>query len=723
MMCSFGCCRIQCFTISLLFHCRSRRIQYVSHSFNACRYYIHSPASLFTKPILLVPETQVQNLLDEINSAFKISIKLPRDPFLLTFHQDGTPAPIPLGTSQSREAVWEMQQKIPAPSEDHGECPADASPELERCFERFELKMERASAAAKRKGAAMKKAKAKNRLAAHVNSCDALKRGQRYLGLRPIDRNGGLPLPDSSLSWDEQQRLEREQKIKYGHILQPLDAEKPAPHPFDRDVIFISVDVESYERNHDLITEVGISTLDTTDIKSIVPGHGGFNWMECIRSRHFRISNHVHLRNTAFCTGDPEKFLFGHSEFVSMNEIGRAVDLCFEPPYSAEFVHNGKSRAQDNHSGLGKDIRNDHSPEAIKDEQLQYLMQSETVNAQGLSKEEQGQGDKLAVSNIILSSGLLGQANFEKGGLAASNSNNGQAAGAPPTKSPEHQSDQLNPRNIILIGHDLDGDLQYLSTLKSQIFQKDSSALDPQSVESQHPSRSPILESLDTANLYQVWKREANITSLAKVLVGVERTGWHPHNGGNDARYTLEALIGILLGARVEDGIKGGNGRAGQEQQLERRIRDKQDAVEKEERENVAMWKHAMGDNVDDEDGGVSLDPYVPASAPTTAEQEENHASSAPSQREADTHQPNSRNHGTATPARDALEAQPYSWSSFPRATLDGGEPKTFQMPTSKSEKAKSSWRRREGDEVLKLQEEGEIGKPCDWGVGGEDGW
>ena len=45
--------------------------------------------------------------------------------------------------------------------------------------------------------------------------------------------------------------------------LEPIKTDSPAPHPFDGDVIFICVDIESWERCHSKITEIGISTLDT----------------------------------------------------------------------------------------------------------------------------------------------------------------------------------------------------------------------------------------------------------------------------------------------------------------------------------------------------------------------------------------------------------------------------------------------------------------------------
>jgi hypothetical protein len=679
-------------------------------SFNPCRYYIHPPASLYARPILVVPEIQVQALLDEINSTFRISIKLPRDPFLLAFYQDSTPAPTLLGTSQSRDAVAKMEQQIPAPSDEHGECPPDASPQLERSLVRFKEKMERAVTIQKKKSTAVKKIKAKDRLTSQVNWCEALKRGQRYLGLRPVDCKGGLPLPDSSLSWDEQQRFERKQKLKHGHILASLDVEKPAPHPFDRDVVFIAIDVEAFERAHNLITEIGISTLDTADIKLLPPGQGGVNWMECIRSRHFRISNHSHLRNTTFCTGNPERFLFGQSEFVSMDEIGKMVDSCFEPPYSSAFTHDGKFRPHGNTSVSSR----------IGDQIGSLSLEAEKSKDQSPNQPADVQRPATAqyLANNVTGSDIFPSFECPEDALSLTekNSSNGRSQEAKPTKDQPSRS-KIKHRNIILLGHDIDSDLQYLSMLKSKVFHKPPTVTYPQPLEPENLLRQYILESLDTANLYQVWKRETNITSLAKVLVGVERTGWDLHNGGNDARYTMEAMVGILIRSRIqedevsraasEDGVTQsdtGNQQTweGEEEKLARTIREKQEAVEREERENAAMWSHAMGSYGESEGHApVIPDPYRPPPP-------------QPADRPVDT---------PPTATNRHIPSANYPWSSHPRATRDGGEPKAFAMPVPKPKNGKVSPSSRRREEVERLQGEGVIGGPCDWAVGGRDGW
>ena len=90
-----------------------------------------------------------------------------------------------------------------------------------------------------------------------------------------------------------------------------LDVEKPAPFDPEDSVIFISIDVEAFERNHNLITEIGIATLDMAEVTTISPGKGGVNWMNAIRARHFRIKEYEHLKNQEFIHGCGEHFQFG----------------------------------------------------------------------------------------------------------------------------------------------------------------------------------------------------------------------------------------------------------------------------------------------------------------------------------------------------------------------------------------------------------------------------
>jgi hypothetical protein len=84
-----------------------------------------------------------------------------------------------------------------------------------------------------------------------------------------------------------------------------------APYEQEGEVVFICIDVEANERAASQITEIGIATLDTRDLKSLVPGECGENWRRMIRARHFRITEYKHIINSEFVTGCPGSFMFG----------------------------------------------------------------------------------------------------------------------------------------------------------------------------------------------------------------------------------------------------------------------------------------------------------------------------------------------------------------------------------------------------------------------------
>jgi hypothetical protein len=85
-------------------------------------------------------------------------------------------------------------------------------------------------------------------------------------------------------------------------------------------------------------------------------------------------------------------------------------------------------------------------------------------------------------------------------------------------------------RNIIFLGHDTLGDVRYLQTL----------GYDPLKVDN-------LLEALDTAVMYRVWRRELNPTSLGRILYDFDIAGYKLHNAGNDVVYTVQAMLGICV--------------------------------------------------------------------------------------------------------------------------------------------------------------------------------
>lgn len=238
------------------------------------------------------------------------------------------------------------------------------------------------------------------------------------------------PLKDSSL---DRAGLQKAQAARNEALrIPPIDPEQRPPYPFDSSVVFIAVDVEAYERNQNQITEIGISTLDVNDLAGVPPGNDGKDWLSKIRSRHFRITENSHIRNHEFVNGCPERFEFGTSEFITLQDAPAVIASSFRPPYS-------------------------------------------------------------------------GPPNGTKEDLAAK-------------------------RNIILVGHDTSMDINYLQKL----------GYNPLNL-------SNMLEVLDTAALYRAWKHDVQPRALGRILYDFDMPAWNLHNAGNDAFYTIQALLAIAV--------------------------------------------------------------------------------------------------------------------------------------------------------------------------------
>jgi hypothetical protein len=269
----------------------------------------------------------------------------------------------------------------------------------------------------------------------------------------------------TSLSAAEEEALKEARKIP------AIAVDKPAPYEFEGNPVFVCVDVECYELDHTIITEIGIATLDTLDLKDIPPGDGGEDWFNLIQARHFRIREYKHILNTRFVNGCADRFEFGESEFISKADAARMVMSCFEEPFCRK-----------------------------------------------LSEAE--------ITTISISSDL-----------------------------PSHT---VQPkRNIIFVGHAPDGDLDSLRRLGAK------------------PLDLPnLLETLDTAQLYRLFRREQNPKSIGSILYDLELTGWHLHNAGNDAVYTMWIMLGTCVRAAACRGTREAEEelKARQERELAERI-------------------------------------------------------------------------------------------------------------------------------------------------------
>lgn len=305
------------------------------------RYYIHTYGAS-PKPLLLVPAVEFEAFLHDINSELGTFLNFPHpthEPgFHLHFDEPGSPRPRYLGRVDAETTVDDMESKIPGPDY---QAPGETGEPDDRSFKAFEAKMKAAVQAGKNRTKTQRETKKRQRVGQKQGWCEQLKRAQCYLGVRP--RRGALaddqPVDPGNLSWDDYIKAKTESELARCINLPELDVMEPAPYSFSQSVVFICVDIEAWEKDHKVITEIGISTLDTNDLISLPPSEDGKAWMTAIRPRHFRIMEYQHLANSAFVEGCADKFEkeFGTSEFISSKEASQVIASCFRPPFSTAF--------------------------------------------------------------------------------------------------------------------------------------------------------------------------------------------------------------------------------------------------------------------------------------------------------------------------------------------------------------------------------------------------
>ncbi|KAK5173931.1 uncharacterized protein LTR77_002612 [Saxophila tyrrhenica] len=421
-------------------------------------HYIWSEHYPTAKPVLFIPKYQLQGLLDDINHAFpnahlKITDELREDGLVISFDDIDLRhlRPVVLGHSTSRDQIDYWTDHLPLPesvSEDMGS----------RTHEAFRAKMELAQEIAKNKSKAAKKKRQEEVVIKRQGMAREMKRAQKYLGM--------CPGPQSSES------LEADLA---NLSLSPIDITNIMPYPFGQDVIFIA------------ITEIGIATLDTRDLKTTAPGPTGTEWQKAIRARHIRVAEYTYLVNKDFVQGCPDKFEFGRSEFVGLDKVVQTTASCFKYPYS----------------------------------------------------------------------------------------------GSPPPDETEEK------RNIVLVGHDISQDIKYLHSIGYNPY-----------------NSSSVVDTLDTATMFRVCNKDPNARALGSILYEYDLTGWHLHNAGNDAVYTLWALLAMCV---TQSSQRDSDDAAKQmEEKLKQRTVEAIERAKEKVEDDMEGW----------EEGGVNLDEEKPMYGP-----------------------------------------------------------------------------------------------------------
>lgn len=75
--------------------------------------------------------------------------------------------------------------------------------------------------------------------------------------------------------------------------------------------MFVAMDIESFEFNSRMVTEIGFGILDVDEVAGVAPGEQCKNWHSLVRGRHLRIREHAHAVNRVHVQGYENNFNFG----------------------------------------------------------------------------------------------------------------------------------------------------------------------------------------------------------------------------------------------------------------------------------------------------------------------------------------------------------------------------------------------------------------------------
>ena len=238
------------------------------------------------KPVIFVPTCQFNHLLEVVNAKLETQFTIPRgrneERFTMSFGVGNSPLPRFLGRSHSAESFKALSDAIPAPHPDD-----DLTQVTELGMEEFRQLLKRTRADRKR-GKKSDRNRPK-RVKMHQDWGRAIKRVQRYLGLRA--------------------KAAEEMAIKLAN----LDFDRPMVLEPENSVLFVAIDLEAWEQDHGLITEVGIAMLDTAHLKRTAPGENGQNWLGMVDARHIRVKENMWATNSRYVHGCAEFFDFGYA--------------------------------------------------------------------------------------------------------------------------------------------------------------------------------------------------------------------------------------------------------------------------------------------------------------------------------------------------------------------------------------------------------------------------
>jgi DNA polymerase III alpha subunit (gram-positive type) len=143
-------------------------------------------------------------------------------------------------------------------------------------------------------------------------------------------------------------------------------------------------------------------------------------------------------------------------------------------------------------------------------------------------------------------------------------------------------------RNIVLLGHDVEQDIQYCHKIGFSVL-----------------GRGNLIATMDTQAMYQAYTRDTSPRGLGGVMNDFDITAWHLHNAGNDAAYTIYAMLATCVQDAAERGTEASKKK--HDERAKNKLESAIEAAKERAKEDAEGWDVS-------EDGGVPL-PQPPSAS------------------------------------------------------------------------------------------------------------
>ncbi|KAI5781665.1 hypothetical protein DFH27DRAFT_307447 [Peziza echinospora] len=279
---------------------------------NAC-WDVREDTDVNGKPVLLIPLKQAWAFLDMVET--ETGVEVPKHPMGLYAYKEAQ-------SVDGAKAAPKKRKLVGSKDEWEGL--------LEECKNRGMLTGASGGPKTKEEKDARKAAAAEKAVKARSHGFVQLAEARGLLGLPQDDADVVEVKMDSAAVLEDKE--DGGVKLVESSASTTTITTKAIEVPSQKPAYFVCIDIESWERDHSLVTEIGISTLDTTPLLPTFGTNTYATVLPHMKYRHIRITEHKNLRNGRYVNDNADRFDFGKTEFHPLASIPRILAEIFAAP-------------------------------------------------------------------------------------------------------------------------------------------------------------------------------------------------------------------------------------------------------------------------------------------------------------------------------------------------------------------------------------------------------